>query len=78
MPRQPKVTGKGQHRLTLQIPAAKKRQLIELQRRLGASSMVEVVGRALELLEIAVDAKDEQGSLVVRKSSGEESKLLIL
>ena len=51
--------------------------LEELKQHLGASSKVEVIRKAVALLNVAKDAEQRDGSVVIKNSRGVEMRVIV-
>lgn len=65
-------------RLTLEVPAKTRDQLTDIVERSGASSLTEVIRRALALYDLVLEHNSEKGTLVLRHKDGREEVLRII
>lgn len=59
-------------RLSLEVPKKTRDQIDDLVTRSGASSLTEVIRRALALYDLVLEHKDEEGTVVLRHKDGRE------
>lgn len=64
-------------RLNLEVPKSRD-QLDELVTRSGASSLTEVIRRALALYDLVLEHSAEEGKIVLRHKDGHEEVLRII
>ena len=65
-------------RLNLDLTAKVKGQLEELQKRSEASSLVEVIRRALALYDLVLEVTENDGAVFVQHSDGTKERLCLL
>jgi hypothetical protein len=65
-------------RLTIEVPAKTRDQLTDIVQRSGASSLTEVIRRALALYDLILEHNSDDGKLVLRHKDGREEVLRII
>ena len=65
-------------RLTIEVPAKTRDQLTDIVERSGASSLTEVIRRALALYDLILEHNADDGKLVLRHKNGREEVLRII
>lgn len=65
-------------RLNLDVSSAVKDTLETLQTRTDATSLTEVVRRALAFYDLATEHRSEEGQIIFRHSDGKEEVLTLL
>jgi hypothetical protein len=65
-------------RLTLEVPAKTRDQLTDIVERSGASSLTEVIRRALALYDLILEHNADDGKLVLRHKNGREEVVRII
>jgi Arc/MetJ-type ribon-helix-helix transcriptional regulator len=74
----PSRTVLGKSRLSLEIPKQTRDQIDDIVKRSGASSLTEVIRRALALYDLVLEHKAENGTLVLRHKDGREEVLRLI
>jgi hypothetical protein len=75
-PRQNAVLEKT--RLSLEVPKKTRDQINDLVGRSGASSLTEVVRRALALYDLVLEHEHEDGKIVLRHKDGREEVIRLI
>lgn len=65
-------------RINIEVSPRVREKLGELQKRSEASSLTEVIRRALALYDLAVETVDQGGQLVIEHKNGTEERLVLL
>ena len=60
------------------MPAKTRDQLTDIVKRSGASSLTEVIRRALALYDLVLEHNSDKGTLVLRHKDGREEVLRII